>query len=66
MASISKAFKNKLAEHLQKNPLKEGEFRRIECLGTYFISLDKEHDGQRSMFYVSVGDQVVHVYRVTG
>lgn len=52
MASISKALIHKLEREVGTNPIQPGEFRRIEGMGSHYLSLESSRDGQAWFFKV--------------
>jgi hypothetical protein len=59
---ISDALLETLQEEYKKNPLQEGEFRRIVGMGSHYACLTPTHEGDEYFFSTEVGGQKVYIY----
>lgn len=66
MAFVSQHLVAKIAAMLAASPLQSDEFRRIEGMGSHYLSLQPEYHGQGFMFSLSINGQELYIHRLTG
>ena len=60
---ISPAVIEEMTEILLENPLKPGEFRRIESLGSYYRSLEPKWGNSEALFVAKINGESIFVIR---
>ncbi len=63
MASISGALLKKIEDLLTRSPLETGEFRRIEGMGSHFVSLQSTHEGKQHFFSTTIAGKEIFFFK---
>lgn len=63
MTSISGALLKKIKDLLTQSPLEVGEFRRIEGMGSHFMSLQSTREGRQHFFSATVDGKEIFFFK---
>ncbi len=59
----SKQLMEMLQQLLLKEPLKQGELRRIPGMGSHRASLSPTHEGKTHFFSIEIGGKPIYIYK---
>lgn len=65
MSSISTALHEKIARLVESQPLSEDEFRRIEGMGSHYISLSSEYKGTNHLFSLEINGRTYYIFKTS-
>ena len=66
MPSFSKILLKRIVEDIAKNPLKEGEFRRIHKMGPHYISRESVCGDLGHLFQIELDGTSYYIFYSTG